>query len=430
MRTAYKAARVFNGTELLSLPGGTAVLVADGRIEAVVPAPKPGPGCVMAELGDVTILPGLIDAHVHLAWDGSADPIERVGREPYALTVLRAANHAAAHLRAGVTVVRDLGSTRELGIHVARAIAEGIVTGPRVLAADLAVAVHASPAEYCMGLEPESASRAVRRRGASTFSGTDAGVAGRRHGALADELAAVVREGATPWQALRAATVEAAALLGISSDYGVLKPGRRADLLVVGGDPLCDIEALRDVRMVVSGGRVVVDSGSSNAAQASTRPAQGIREFVRDHRAIIRALTSRVEHPEFSPDQQRILLEVGPRAGTDMTELRAALDIDAGQLSRAVHDLQAHGALKIQRSAADRRRRTVVVTEAGRRAYEQLDSAQDKAIGELINRLSTVEQARLASAMDALQWLFRITTRRRPPSSAVISDQSCGAERL
>ena len=418
-------ARVFTGTDLLSRPSGTAVVIADGRIEAVVAASELDAGCVAIDLGDATILPGLIDPHVHLAWDGSADPIERSGREPYALTVLRAANHAAAHLRAGVTVVRDICSAGGPAIEVARAIDEGIVVGPRVLTADGPVAERDVWAGCRVGLESGPGSRPDR---APIVIGTDAGAAGRRHGSLADEVVAAVRAGARPGQALRVATVDAAALLGIGSEHGALEPGRRADLLVVGGDLFCDIAALRDVRLVVSGGCVVVDSGLPRSARSDTDAVRSIREFLRDHRAIIRALSGRAEHPDFSRDQQRILLEVGAQAGTDMTELLAALDMDPGQLSRVVHDLQAGGAVDIRQSPVDRRRRTVVVTEAGRRAYEQLEFAYDNAIGELIHRLPTAEQTRVASAMDALQQLFRLAQARRTPTRIAISEQSPSAD--
>ncbi|MFI9270956.1 amidohydrolase family protein [Kitasatospora sp. NPDC052896] len=56
-------------------------------------------------------------------------------------------------------------------------------------------------------------------------------------------------------RAIDMATVEAARALGIDADTGRLAPGHRADLLVVDGDPLRDLSALRAVRLVVAGGR-------------------------------------------------------------------------------------------------------------------------------------------------------------------------------
>lgn len=429
MRTAYRAARLFDGAEPHSSPSGMAVVVRDGRIDAVRPGSAVATACFVVELGDVTILPGLIDAHVHLTWDGSPDPLERVQREPWPLTVLRAANHAAAHLRAGVTVVRDLGSTRGLAVELARAIDTGIVAGPRVLAEGRAAAAHAHSlesihtvldagvrsVEHGTGLDATTARRMSRdgiflvpalsaagvlathhgsafrtalRHEVPIVAGSDSGVPGQRHGSLPDEVVAMVREGATPSRALRAATLDAARLLGVSADHGAFEPGRRADLLVVGGDPFTDITALRDVRMVVRGGRIVVDNDSPDIVHPN---AGTVREFVRACRTILRALSSAAGHPDFSTDQQRILLEVG---------------------GRAVRDLKAGGAVEVRQCSADRRRRTVAVTEAGRRAYEVLNSAQDKAIGELLDRFSAAERTRLVSAMDTVHWSIRTAMRR------------------
>jgi imidazolonepropionase-like amidohydrolase len=59
-------------------------------IAAVWPATEaPPPGTNVVDLGDAMLLPGLIDAHVHLVWGASAEPHELVARESRALTALR-----------------------------------------------------------------------------------------------------------------------------------------------------------------------------------------------------------------------------------------------------------------------------------------------------------------------------------------------------
>jgi imidazolonepropionase-like amidohydrolase len=73
---------------------------------------------------------------------------------------------------------------------------------------------------------------------------------------LHDELALLVSAGLTPLDAIRSATSVAAEMLG-RSDLGAVEVGRLADLLVVAGNPLEDIQSTRNVRMVVKGGRVV-----------------------------------------------------------------------------------------------------------------------------------------------------------------------------
>ncbi len=138
MTVAYRAARVFDGFSEQIIEDG-AVLVEDGHIVSVGQADTL-PSAVV-DLGEATLLPGLIDAHVHLVWSASAEPHDVVERESRALTALRCANNAALHLRAGVTTVRDVGATDGLSIDVARAVELGILPGPRVIAAGRAIAM-------------------------------------------------------------------------------------------------------------------------------------------------------------------------------------------------------------------------------------------------------------------------------------------------
>jgi imidazolonepropionase-like amidohydrolase len=157
---AYRAARVFDGTSEGVIEDG-AVVVEDGRIASVGPA-RGLPEAV--DLGDVTLMPGLIDAHVHLVWDASAEPHEVVARQSRALTVLRCAKNAALHLRAGVTTVRDVGSTDGLAVEIGRAVELGILSGPRVVAAGRAIAMTGGHGWF-LGREadgPDALRRAVR----------------------------------------------------------------------------------------------------------------------------------------------------------------------------------------------------------------------------------------------------------------------------
>ena len=131
-------ARVFDATTT-ELREGWAVLVRRGRIEAVGPTSRvtvPA-GTQTIRLDGMTLLPGLIEAHSHLllhpyneaTWDN------QVLREPEALRVARAVNHARATLQAGFTTVRDLG-TEGAGysdVGLKQAIDEGIIPGPRVV---------------------------------------------------------------------------------------------------------------------------------------------------------------------------------------------------------------------------------------------------------------------------------------------------------
>ena len=84
--------------------------------------------------------------------------------------------------------------------------------------------------------------------------GTDAGVCA--YGTSAKQFAFMVKYGMTPMQAIQAATVNAADLLGRSSELGSIKPGKFADLIAVQGDPLTDIHILENVPFVMKEGKV------------------------------------------------------------------------------------------------------------------------------------------------------------------------------
>jgi imidazolonepropionase-like amidohydrolase len=102
----------------------------------------------------------------------------------------------------------------------------------------------------------ESLRKAVPR-GVRIAFGTDAGVS--KHGRNADEFELMVKYGMTPAQALQAATVNAADLLGVSADVGTLEPGKRADLIAVDGNPLEDVTVLKQVSFVMKDGAVFKD---------------------------------------------------------------------------------------------------------------------------------------------------------------------------
>lgn len=110
-RLAVRAGRAFDGRE--PMPAGALVLCADGRIVGVEPAAAPVPqGWPVADYPDATVLPGMIDCHVHLCGDSRNGALDRLPDysddelDQVIGTALR------AQLAAGVTAVRDLGDRR------------------------------------------------------------------------------------------------------------------------------------------------------------------------------------------------------------------------------------------------------------------------------------------------------------------------------
>ena len=147
--------RVFDGTDMHE---GWVVLVRGDRISAVGPA-----GTITAPatarriaLPGTTLLPGLIEGHSHLLLHpyDEAPWNDQVLHEPLALRVARATNHARETLRAGFTTVRDLG-TEGAGyadVGLKRAIAQGIIPGPRMIVVTRAIVATGS---YGPRLTPE-----------------------------------------------------------------------------------------------------------------------------------------------------------------------------------------------------------------------------------------------------------------------------------
>lgn len=85
--------------------------------------------------------------------------------------------------------------------------------------------------------------------------GTDAGVS--KHGRNADEFELLVKFGMPAAEAIKAATVNAAALLGLEKEIGTLEVGKSADIIAVDGDPLADVRVLKAMKFVMARGEVI-----------------------------------------------------------------------------------------------------------------------------------------------------------------------------
>jgi imidazolonepropionase-like amidohydrolase len=108
--------------------------------------------------------------------------------------------------------------------------------------------------DYRISITGKALEKAVPA-GVKIAFGTDAGVS--KHGRNADEFEMMVKHGMTPAQAIRAATVNAADLLGLAREIGSIEAGKEADLIAVEGDPLADVTVLKRVGFVMADGRVV-----------------------------------------------------------------------------------------------------------------------------------------------------------------------------
>lgn len=107
--------------------------------------------------------------------------------------------------------------------------------------------------EWRIGITGQSLRRAFPA-GVRIAFGTDAGVS--MHGRNADEFLLMVEHGMDPMSAIVAATVNAADLLGLSGEIGMIEPGKSADIVAVRGDPLADVGVIRQMSFVMARGRV------------------------------------------------------------------------------------------------------------------------------------------------------------------------------
>ncbi len=134
---AQQAVTVVRAARLLDVVKGelvtNAVVVIEGeRIQAVNPARAPA-GAQTIDLGDVTLLPGLMDLHTHLTGDIDRESFLRVIRETPVDAALRGARNARRTLLAGFTTVRDIASAGFADVSLMRAIDAGLIEGPRII---------------------------------------------------------------------------------------------------------------------------------------------------------------------------------------------------------------------------------------------------------------------------------------------------------
>src|SRR3989441_401943 len=276
-----------------------AVVIERGRIGAVLRGRREGDATELA-LDGLTLLPGLINCHVHFCLGGEADPARVLFEDPVAIRTIKAVLRTKQTIEAGVTTVRDLGGVDGIALAMRDAVSAGLIPGPRVLAAargicmtgghgwrfgreadgpdDVRKAVReqlkagadviklfATGGVMTPGVEPGSAQltpeeiRAAVEEAKKAGRGTDAGTPFNPHGSIVPELALMVKAGMSPLEAIRAATSTAARVLGLHEETGRIAPGLAADLIAVAGDPGERIEALDAVRLVIANGRIAVN---------------------------------------------------------------------------------------------------------------------------------------------------------------------------
>ena len=142
MRTVMEIDGLFDGTKVMS---DAAVVIDDGEITWVgkrSSAPKTPKGQRSRSIAPPGkfVLPGFINCHAHLTFDGSAD-FDAEARQSEAAATLKAFRNARLTVRSGVTTVRDLGANGSMVVELARQIERGALEGPRIIASARGVTI-------------------------------------------------------------------------------------------------------------------------------------------------------------------------------------------------------------------------------------------------------------------------------------------------
>ncbi|MFF3015930.1 amidohydrolase family protein [Streptomyces sp. NPDC057939] len=186
-----------------------AVLIEGDSITAVGPREEveQQAGADVPRLGfDGTVLPGLIDAHVHLAFDGSPDPVSTLTDSLDEVLFEDMRRRAEQLLNSGVTTARDLGDRNGLALRLGATISEGAAPGPRIVSAGTPLTTPGGHCHFLGGaVSGESEVRDLVRRNIAAGAGvvkamvtggglTKGGPASHESQFTADELAALVDE--------------------------------------------------------------------------------------------------------------------------------------------------------------------------------------------------------------------------------------------
>ena len=164
-RRLFLATRVAEAT-LDGWVADGAVLVVDGRIEAVGPRSSlpsdAGETSEVHDLGDVSVLPGFVETHIHMHYPSPVDYREIARPEPVERMLIRATANMRSLLLSGATTARDTGSRDDVALAIRSATRDGLAVGPRLLVAGAPITTTAGH-YWFLGAEADTTDEVVRR---------------------------------------------------------------------------------------------------------------------------------------------------------------------------------------------------------------------------------------------------------------------------
>ena len=137
-----------------------------------------------------------------------------------------------------------------------------------------------------------------------------------------------------------------------------------------------------------------------------------VRAFNRFYTHLIGVVGEGLLETPYSLTEARVIFELAQRDVAEVTDLRRALDLDAGYLSRILSRFAADGLIHRERSPDDGRRQVAGLTARGRTVYRELDERSGDQIERILAGLPEDDQRRLVGAMDAIEGI--LGERRRP----------------